>query len=113
MGHTSIIDVISTNQEMKERVEKWGKYENKLISQISKDPPCTYSRTYVENNNKIKIGKPMIVTEMILKEIVISITILRVPESTRTRMLMIATVMILQEIIISITFLRVPESTRT
>ena len=42
---------------MKERVEKWGKYEKKLISQISKDPPCTYSRTYVENNNKNKDRK--------------------------------------------------------
>ena len=39
---------------MKERVDKWGKYEKRLISQISKDPPRTYSRTYVENNNKNK-----------------------------------------------------------
>ena len=55
----------------------------------------------------------MMVTEMILKEIVISITILRVLESTRTRMPMMATVMIIKEIIISVTFLRVPEITRT
>ena len=39
---------------MKERVDKLGKYEKRLISQISKDPPRTYSRTYVENNNKNK-----------------------------------------------------------
>ena len=96
-----------------EVVEKWGKYEKKLISQISKDPPCTYSSTYVKQIIKIKIGKPMMVTAMILKEIIISIIILRVSESTRTRMPMMATVMILKEIIISITFLRVSESTRT
>jgi len=40
-----------------EVVEKWGKYEKKLISQISKDPLCTYSRTYVENCNKNKDRK--------------------------------------------------------
>ena len=34
-----------------------GKIWEKLISQISKDPPCTYSRTYVENNNKNKDRK--------------------------------------------------------
>ena len=34
MGWTTILDVIAVNDEMKKRVEKWSKYENKLISSL-------------------------------------------------------------------------------
>ena len=32
MGHTSIVNILGINDEMKERVEKWDKYTQYIIS---------------------------------------------------------------------------------
>ena len=37
MGYVSITDIICGNPEMKERVEKWNKFQSKLIPEISQN----------------------------------------------------------------------------
>ena len=37
MGYVSAIDVINVNDEMKERVKKWQKYQNIIIPYLSND----------------------------------------------------------------------------
>ena len=57
LGHTSIIDVISVNPEMKERVGKWKKYEDILISKLivnSNDSQTDDITTHLTNINNTK-----------------------------------------------------------
>ena len=51
MGHTSIIDVLDHNVEIKERVEKWKKYKIDLISNIDQRTDMDTVRTINSSNN--------------------------------------------------------------
>ena len=55
MGWTTILDVVAVNDEMKKRVEKWSKYENKLISSLKDQTKNENVRTgkYCDNNDVI------------------------------------------------------------
>ena len=76
MGYVSAIDVINVNDEMKERVKKWQKYQNIIIPYLSNDvnkgekspddnkiPDSTHDEVVSEistdnKNNKDIIKKP-------------------------------------------------------